>query len=49
MTDRHPSRPCGVFLPVTGDPHTATYCNLQQGHVGPHHSILKGTSWEDVA
>ena len=38
---------CMAFHPHITDPHKATYCTLEAGHDGPHHSALKNTTWED--
>lgn len=41
------ANPCGVFVAVNDDPHTAAYCNLVENHSGPHYSVLKNKVWGD--
>lgn len=47
MSDSNPSRPCGHIHPTATDPHAATYCTLEAGHDGQHHSALKNATWEE--
>lgn len=47
MTEIFVRRACSSFKVPEGDPHLVAYCTKEEGHEGPHYSILKGETWKE--